>query len=401
MQGKKDMHVNKWCLEPMLITGLGAGMVLLPAGSISVTACLASGLIGLGCWLTRRQTQRYEAHLVDLEHRQQTSLREASEASIRPFVQVQQSLTALHEQITPVWTRHIETACSATEEAIVGLSHKFGGIVERLNATLAASYRTTGLTDQKAAQLSVRTVFVSSESRLTDVLRTLETALREKDAMLTKIRRLADFTHELEQMATDVADIASQTNLLALNAAIEAAHAGDAGRGFAVVADEVRKLSQLSGETGRQIQAKTATISEAITAFSSTAMDAMDRDSRGLAQSEASIRAVLQDFTEVMQRMEEATEMLQREGAGVQAEVAESLVHLQFQDRVSQLLGHVRTSIEHCARELRYALAELQPLDVAQMLTMLESSYTMAEERGNHQPASAAAQAGSDDITFF
>lgn len=392
--------MNKWCVEPMLITGLGAGMVLLPVRSVGVTACLAAGLMGLGYWLTRRQVQRYEAHLAEQAGQQQVNVSEASEARTRPYIQVQESLAALHGQVAPVWLRHIETACGTTEEAIVGLSQKFAGIVTRLNATLAASYSTAGFSDQTARAGNIRAVFASSEAQLTEVLQTLAAALRDKDVMLTKIRWLADFTKELEQMATDVADIASQTNLLALNAAIEAAHAGDAGRGFAVVADEVRKLSQLSGETGRQIQAKTAVISEAITVFSTSAMHAMDQDSRGLARSEASIRAVLQEFTDVMQQMEEATDMLRREGAGVQAEVEESLVHLQFQDRVNQLLGHVHASIEHFAHALHYALAELQPLDTAQMLNTLESSYTMAEERQNHG-AGSAAQTAADEITFF
>ncbi|MGE3537622.1 MAG: methyl-accepting chemotaxis protein [Candidatus Tectimicrobiota bacterium] len=392
--------MNTWCREPLLLTGLSAGVVLLPVGSFRVSVCLAAGLIGFGLWLTRRQTQRYEAHLAHLQQVHQQQLQEACEASSRPFDQVQHSFAAFQARIVPVWARQLETARNTTEEAIVALSRKFAGIVARLNATLAASYSTAGLSAQAAGPTNVRSVFARSESKLTEVRQTLETALRDKDVMLTKIRWLEQFTHELGQMATDVADIASQTNLLALNAAIEAAHAGDAGRGFAVVADEVRKLSQLSGETGKQIQGKTAVISEAITMFSATATAAMDQDARTLAQSEASIRAVLQEFTEVLHSTAEATEMLHREGIGVQAEVEASLVHLQFQDRVSQLLGHVQASIESFAEEMQAALYTHAPLDVERLLGTLQQSYTMAEERLNHQPQDTAVEAPTE-ITFF
>jgi len=44
--------------------------------------------------------------------------------------------------------------------------------------------------------------------------------------------------------------------------------------------------------------------------------------------------------------------------------------------------------------------AEIAPLDVERMLGTLQSSYTMAEERVNHQLEDTAAEAAAE-ITFF
>jgi methyl-accepting chemotaxis protein len=307
------------------------------------------------------------------------------------------------DAVLPVWCRHIENSRTQMEEAVSDLASRFSSIVDKLDNAVHVS------SANKQGGSSMTELFTHSEQQLGSVVTSMKSAMSSKQAMLAQIKDLERFTRELRGMAEGVASIAAQTNLLALNAAIEAARAGPAGRGFAVVAQEVRQLSMRSADTGKEITNRVGLISSAILAASQLADQSSEAEGKSMASAEGMIEGVLNEFRQMTDTLVQSSELLKQESIGIQGEVGEALVQLQFQDRVSQVMAHVRENMERLPallrenRDLYASGGVLEPLDPDRLLHELQKTYAMAEEHAVHSGARLAAPAAAqaDEITFF
>ncbi|WP_254925985.1 methyl-accepting chemotaxis protein [Bordetella genomosp. 11] len=376
-------------------TAFAAGWTVpaMAAGAVLACAGLLAGYAG------RRQTNRQaidiESHVRDLE--------------------------AFCADLAPVWSRQIESSRGQMESAVTALSMRFGEIATRLDQTLRLSTRDGAGHGDSAESVSAR-----SAEQLESVVDLLGASMQTKADLLAKVQGLKGFVDELQGMVQAIGQITQQTNLLAINATIEAAHAGSLGRGFATVAQEVRALSKQSGETGARIAEKIAFIGDAIVATCAAAEDSTRKEQAAIDASEASIQEVLERFRAFADGLAGTTDALRQESQGIQEEVSEALVQLQFQDRVSQVMAHVGANIErlpaviHDYGDACAESGELRPLDSAVLLGELERTYAMADEREVHLSVAAApsgrtsgaggatagapsatAAAASTDITFF
>ncbi|MDP2786287.1 MAG: methyl-accepting chemotaxis protein [Sulfurimicrobium sp.] len=384
-----------------LLAGVAGGAALLGSGGMSGAGMAgAAALLGfggvLGWWASHRVRSAIAVHVaascLEAERIQQ-------DAAARQQVE---GLEQVCGEVLPLLAKQVETARGQSEEAITNLTGRFSGIVNDLDKALAASRSASGEEGGGAVE-----VLRHSERELATVVRYLKSALVSRSEMLAAVRGLTSYNEELKSMAAGVAAIAAQTNLLALNAAIEAARAGEAGRGFAVVADEVRKLSSLSSETGKRMADKVEVINAAIQSVSSAAESSAAQDQAAVSESEQSIEDVLARFNSLVSQLAQSAEVLRAESAGIHTEIANTLVALQFQDRVSQILVHVRSNLDELHQELgryqqdRDGHGRAQPMKVAAWLAEMEKTYTTSEQRSIHQGGKANAQADAAEITFF
>ncbi|VVM58925.1 hypothetical protein PS634_01208 [Pseudomonas fluorescens] len=366
--------------------------------SANLAACVVLAVLGVGAGVWSARSQREQAVRLTAGALTQHQANDTAISAKASRAQLNEVLLGA----MPIWAKQVESSRQQTETAIVELTSRFTGISERLQETVQASQQAAGELDGQNADGALK-VLAQSDSELSQVIDSLKATQASRDETLTQVRSLTAYTGELRTMAADVAAIAAQTNLLALNAAIEAARAGEAGRGFAVVADAVRSLSSKSSETGQQMSAKVDIINNAITQLVQAASSGADQDSHSVAESEQSIQHVLQRFQSITGRLAESADLLKQESYGIRDEMTEVLVSLQFQDRVSQILTHVRDNIDSLHTHLQQSSQspdEAVAINAREWLARMESTYATDEQRRTHRGESAAQQ-NSQEITFF
>lgn len=292
------------------------------------------------------------------------------------------------ERVVPVWSANMELARSQTETAISDLALRFSGMYGTLQSATEPLH---GGANERILDTLRRAQ--NDLPRALDSLRQTHGTRRE---FLRQIGGLESQVVDLHRMADGVGKVASQTNLLALNAAIEAARSGEAGRGFAVVADEVRQLSKLSAGTGKEIRGTVQGISKSVEqAVSGAAV--LDRDEHALLEAaESTVNGVLSEFDVQVRVMEQRVLELQEAGRATAEAIQKVLVDLQFQDRTSQILSHVRDDASLFASLLDSADIP----DPDEWLQRLESTYTTSEQENVHRGSSETSVASSS-IEFF
>ncbi|KIV72348.1 Methyl-accepting chemotaxis protein [Pseudomonas sp. FeS53a] len=378
---------------PIALCGAGCAVLFWTASQFPSPAwALAAVAPTLLLWVVI--AQRDGAHQQALHRTHDEALAEGARQEAERHVQ---GLPELCTRIAPIWSAQIESARHQTQTAIEALAERFARLAGRISDAVSSG--------MQADSDALVTLLAQSEVELEDIVSQLRLALSSKESLLQEVERLNSYTAQLRTMAKEVGDVAKQTNLLALNAAIEAARAGEAGRGFAVVADEVRKLSTLSEETGKRIGDTIETVSGAIERTLQVSNEHATRDAGTLENASQVIRQVIAQFRSGATRLVEQGNALRNDNAVVGEEISEVLVALQFQDRVSQMLGHMRDDISRLAQHLEED--DARHVDARSWLDELSRTYTTPEQHAIHQgrkssqSTTSGASESASDITFF
>lgn len=306
--------------------------------------------------------------------------------------------------LADIWGRQIAASRELGTESVEELTAGFS----RLELQLAKAIELSEQTATECAEGGVAGTLQQAQDQLRGLLETMQRALDSKRAVVGSVSRAVKATAALSEMAESIRKIADQTFLLSINARVEAARAGgEVGRGFSVVAEEVRKLANISRETSHQIVVNLRTIEDAI-GTAGKSVEAMNKvDDEEMGRAKALVHEVIARFGESLGGLSKASDALQEVSRSARSEVSSALTRFQYQDRVTQRLGHVQDSLLAFAALLTADQDWLDEGQVEQLSAQLLAAYTMPEERHTHTGEAAGdggqrtAGDGGQDIEFF
>ncbi|MEW6293840.1 MAG: methyl-accepting chemotaxis protein [Pseudomonadota bacterium] len=230
-------------------------------------------------------------------------------------------------------------------EAIGDLTASFQGMhaqtEEQRNLTLAV----TG-----GGEAAATVKFDSFVRDTSDVMQRVVDSIVNNSKLGMELVELTDsiskHAQDVQGILSEIGAIAKQTNLLALNAAIEAARAGEAGRGFAVVADEVRDLSARTSQFSQQINGLMQGMQASVKQTEAAIQGMASQDMTFALESKQQVEQIVRTLEEQDRRRVGALGDLAGSAAAVDTLVGKAITAMQFQDMVSQLLGHVLLRVD-------------------------------------------------------
>jgi methyl-accepting chemotaxis protein len=232
-------------------------------------------------------------------------------------------------------------------DAIVVLTKSFQGILSATNAQQAIAM---GLAQDDEGNSDTASRFDEFVSHTSEVMqRVVDSVIMNSKLGMELVEltdRISKRAADVESILGEIGGIAKQTNLLALNAAIEAARAGEAGRGFAVVADEVRDLSTRTSQFSQQIAVVMKSMREGVKGTEEAIEKMASTDMNFALESKQQVEHVLKSMEGINQQRSSAISRLGQHTEAMDAEVGRAVTALQFQDMVSQLIGHVDRRVD-------------------------------------------------------
>jgi methyl-accepting chemotaxis protein len=171
---------------------------------------------------------------------------------------------------------------------------------------------------------------------------------------------------KIEDILTEIKEMAKQTNLLALNAAIEAARAGEHGKGFAVVAGEVRKLAENS-------QRSTESISIILKGFQQKTQDVTQQAVRGeeaVSLSEKSLVDLKAAFNNIIVN----TELVAQESSNIDGKLTELT---QTSLKISEEVVSISSITEQSTASTQEILANIEEQSLR--VQKIENEYAKLE----------------------
>lgn len=285
-------------------------------------------------------------------------------------------------KVLEVLERQLEDVNQDVESSVAGVCNGFHGMAERAQSAVHSAKDVIGAGSEDHGGAGL---IDEIQQVLQYLLDGVKLSCEFSQDVSSKLGRLESRLASVERELKAVEKIANKAKLVALNGQIEAARLGEQGLGFSVVAQETRTLAANAAETSDIIGISIKELAGDLREASSNIKDRAESDSNLFAESERKANGLLQDLqvshAKMMQSIAKTTEI----SAQLRDDIGKSVMSMQFQDRISQRIGHVISTMNGLIQHvLPNDAPELEPAATQQSqrwLSEFAASYTMDSER--------------------
>ncbi|MEE9354007.1 MAG: hypothetical protein V3U75_00300, partial [Methylococcaceae bacterium] len=140
---------------------------------------------------------------------------------------------------------------------------------------------------------------------------------------------------------------------------------------------------------------------------------AAEQETKMVEDAENALKMVIDNFQTVTQNFDASAQHLLRSSDTIENNIGQTLVALQFQDRITQILENVTKNITQITTKIDDSISQFktgnqqQPIDARSWLNDLRHDLTTREERTHYgevietEAAQGASVSADDDTTFF
>lgn len=290
-----------------------------------------------------------------------------------------------HAPLIPILSRQLRDTVGSIESSSGEVCASFGQMatLARTAAGMgAALVQDNGTPTVNDAIDDCRSVLTQLSDRLEQSGILYSRAIRQMEEANSSVHRVFGILKQLDQASF-------VSRIVALNAKIESVHLGQLGTSFEVVAEQISSQAASSGELTASVVSVLTELTHTIDKATAELKELAEADKLEAGRSREAARETLIKLEQAGQRMQQTVSDSCKASETLYEQISRAIVNMQFQDRVSQRLGHVIDSLdamshaldEHAQHEAPNATLGERKQQVA---AELAATYTMPSERAAH-----------------